>query len=85
MIDCSGGVAHDVPGSAGSATCSETSAGVSCWGACRGGEDTSCVWASGEKGDDSTWIGDAARGGDDGAVLWRFGCDLVLLGPFLLA
>jgi len=23
-------------------------------------------------------------GGEDGAVLWRFGCDLVLLGPFLL-
>jgi len=43
------------------------------------------VWVSGEEGDDSTWIGDTGRGGEDGAVLWHFGCDLVLLGPFLLA
>ena len=86
MIDCSGGMADDVPRSAGSTTCSEISAGASCcWGTCRGGEGASCVWASGEKGDDATWIGDAGRGRGDGAVLWRFGCDLVLLGPFLLA
>ena len=79
MIDCSRGMVDDVPRSAGSATCSETSAGASCcWGTCQGGEGTSCVWASGEEGDDSTWIGDAGRGGGDGAVLWRFGCDLVL-------
>ena len=75
------GMADDVPRSA---TCSETLASTSCWGACRGGEGASCVWTSGEEGDDSTWIGETGRG-EDGAVLWRFGCDLVLLGPFLLA
>ena len=86
VIDCSGEMADDVPRSVGSATCSETSAGASCcWGTCRGGEGTSCVWTSGEEGDDATWIGDAGWGGEDGAVFWRFGCDLVLLGPFLLA
>ena len=86
MIGCSRGMADDVPRSAGSATCLETFAGASCsWGTCWGGEGTSCVWVSGEEGDDSTWIGDTGRGGEVGAVLWRFGYDLVFLGPFLLA
>ena len=49
-----------------------------------GGEDTCCVCVSGEEGDDATWIGDTERGGEDGAVFWRFGWVLVLLGPFLL-
>ena len=31
MTDCSGGMADDVPMSAGLATCSETLAGASCW------------------------------------------------------
>jgi len=44
VIDCSRGIADNVPRSVGSATCSETSVGASCcWGTCRGGEGTSCV------------------------------------------
>jgi len=46
----SGGTTDDVPRSAGSAICSETSAGVSCgWGTGRGGEGTSCIWVPVEK------------------------------------
>ena len=74
-------------GMIGSAVCSSTSAGASRgWGAsCAWGEDGACcVWTSGEEGDDSTWIGDTAGGEEGGAVFWRFACDLVLLGPFLL-
>jgi len=85
MIVCSGRTADDVPRSAGSAIYSETSAGTSCgWDTGQGGEGTSGVWVSGGEGDDATWIGDIGRGGDDGAVFWRFGWVLVLLGPFLL-
>ena len=70
MLVCSGGTTDDVLRSAGSAICSDTSAGASCGsGAGRGGDGTCCVWAFGEEGDDSTWIGDAERGGGDGAVL----------------
>ena len=77
----------DMIGSTGSEVCSSTSADVSYgWGASCGwgGDGACCVWTSGEEGDDSTWIGDTGRGGEGGAVFWRFGCDLVLLGAFLL-
>ena len=85
MIVYSRGTTDDVPRSTGSAICLETSAGASCgWGTGRGGEGTSCVWGFGGEGDDATWIGDTGRGREDGAVLWRFGWVLVLLGPFLL-
>ena len=60
----------------GSAVCSGISADISSgWG-------VSCGWISREEGDDSTWIGEPGGGGGI-AVLWRFACDLVLLGPFL--
>ena len=85
VLVCSGGATNDTTRSARSTVCSGTSAGVSCgWGADWGGDGTCWVWISGEDGDNSTWIGDTGRGGGDGAVLWRLGCDLVLLGPFLL-
>lgn len=86
VLVCSRGKTDDMLRSAGSVVCSGASAGASCgWGAGRGGDGTCRVWIFGKEGDDSTWIGDARRGGGDGAVLWRFGCDLVLLEPFLLA
>ena len=82
----------------GSAVCSCTSTDVSSdwgssgWGSSGwgsscgwGGDGTCCVWASGEEGDDSTWISDTRGGEEGGAVFWHFACDLVLLGPFLLA
>ena len=69
----------------GSAVCSSTSADVSCgWSADWWGDGACCVWISSEERDDSTWIGDNGRGQEGGAVFWRFSCDLVLLGPFLL-
>ena len=85
VLVCVGGTTDDMLRSAGSAVCSGTSTAASCgWGADRGGDGTCCVWISSDEGDDSTSIGDAGWGGGDGAILWRFGCDLVLLGPFLL-
>jgi len=85
VIVCSAVTVDDVPRSVGSAIYSETSAGTYCgWGTGRGGEGTSCVSVSDGEGDDATWIGDTGRGGEDGAVFWRFGWVLVLLGPFLL-
>ena len=70
---------------AGSVVCSCALVDVSSsWGASCGwgGDGACCVWASGEEGDDSTWIADPGGGGG-AAVFWRFACDLVLLGPFL--
>ena len=85
VLVCSGGTTDVMFRSAGSAVCSSTSAGASCgWGADWEGDGSCCVWISGEEGDDSTWIGDNGRGGEDGTIFWRFGYDLVLLGPFLL-
>ena len=85
VLACSEGTTDDMIGSTRSAVCSWTSVGASWgWGAGREGDVACCIWISGEEGDDSTWIGDTGWGGESGAVFWRFGCDLVLLGPFLL-
>ena len=85
VLVCSEETIDGMIGSTESTVCSSTSASVSWgWGVDWGGVGGCWVWASGEEGDDSTGIGDTRRGGEGGTAFWRFGCDLVLLGAFLL-